>query len=62
MICKYQTIVVVVGIGLTQWLGWWWADPFAALLIVPYVTWEAFHAGRDAWNAKPSEAEGVTDE
>lgn len=48
MICEYQTIVVLIGIGLTQWQGWWWADPVAALLIVPYVAWEAFHAGRDA--------------
>ena len=41
MICQYQTIVVLAGIGLTQWMGWWWADPVAALLIVPYVAWEA---------------------
>ena len=50
MICEYQTIVVLVGIGLVQWQGWWWADPIAALLIVPYVAWEAFNAGRDARN------------
>ena len=30
MICQYQTIVVLAGIGLTQWMGWWWADPVAA--------------------------------
>ena len=49
MICEYQTIVALIGIGLVQWQGWWWADPVAALLIVPYVAWEAFEAGRDAW-------------
>jgi cation diffusion facilitator family transporter len=49
MICEYQTIVVLIGIGLVQWQGWWWADPIAALLIVPYVAWEAYEAGRDAW-------------
>lgn len=48
MICEYQTIVVLVGIGLVQWQGWWWADPVAALLIVPYVAWEAYESGRDA--------------
>ncbi len=57
MICEYQTIVVLVGIGLVQWQGWWWADPVAALLIVPYVAWEAFEAGRDAWHVTPSEVE-----
>lgn len=56
MICEYQTIVVLVGIGLVQWQGWWWADPVAALLIVPYVAWEAFEAGRDAWDVDPSNA------
>ncbi|MCO6042732.1 cation transporter [Aeoliella sp. ICT_H6.2] len=49
IICEYQTIVVLVGIAFVQWKGWWWADPVAALLIVPYVAWEAFHAGRDAY-------------
>ena len=57
MICEYQTIVVLVGIGLVQWQGWWWADPVAALLIVPYVAWEAFEAGRDAWKVDPSNGE-----
>ena len=49
MICEYQTIVVLIGIALVQWQGWWWADPVAALLIVPYIAWEAYEAGRDAW-------------
>ncbi|TWT86707.1 ferrous iron efflux protein F [Pseudobythopirellula maris] len=52
MICEYQTIVVLAGIGLVQWQGWWWADPAAALLIVPYIAWNAFHAGRDAWTVQ----------
>ena len=25
------------GLGLSLWLGWWWADPVAALSIVPCV-------------------------
>lgn len=49
MICEYQTVVVLIGIGLVQWKGWWWADPIAALLIVPYVAWEAYESGRDAY-------------
>ena len=59
MICEYQTIVVLVGIGLTQWQGWWWADPVAALLIVPYVAWEGFEAGRDALAVDPETAAHV---
>lgn len=60
MICEYQTIVVLIGIGLVQWQGWWWADPVAALLIVPYVAWEAFHAGRDAYRVDPAPNENTT--
>lgn len=44
-ICLYQTVVVLAGLLLSKWLGWWWADPVAALLIVPYAAKE----GREAF-------------
>lgn len=44
-ICLYQTVVVLAGLLLSKWLGWWWADPLAALLIVPYAAKE----GREAF-------------
>lgn len=63
LICQYQTIVVLIGLILTQTVGWWWADPVAALTIVPYVAWEGFQATRDAWrinlNAADTEGPGV---
>lgn len=49
-VCLYQTVVVLAGLLLLNWLGWWWADPVAALLIVPYAAkegWEAFNKARD---------------
>lgn len=49
LICQYQTIVILIGLGLVEMFGWWWADPVAALAIVPYVAWEGFKAGRDAY-------------
>ncbi|MCH2547482.1 MAG: cation transporter [Alphaproteobacteria bacterium] len=49
LICQYQTIVTLTGLGLVEAFGWWWADPVAALAIVPYVAWEGFKAGRDAF-------------
>ncbi len=61
LICEYQTIVVLAGIGLTQWMGWWLADPVAALLIVPYVAWEAFEATKDARSVEPEEADATAD-
>lgn len=55
MICEYQTVVALAGLGLAKWMGWWWADPVAALLIVPYVAWEGFEAAKDAWHTDPSQ-------
>lgn len=43
-ICLYQTIVVLIGLLLVNQLGWWWADPAAALLIVPYALKEGLEA------------------
>ena len=48
-VCLYQTIAVLAGLLAVQYLNWWWADPVAALLIVPYALkegWEAFKNGR----------------
>lgn len=48
-ICLYQTVAVLAGLLAARYFGWWWADPAAALLIVPYALkegWEAFRKGR----------------
>jgi divalent metal cation (Fe/Co/Zn/Cd) transporter len=34
-----------VGLGLSSWLGWWWADPAAALVIGAL----AIREGLEAW-------------
>ena len=47
-ICLYQTVVVLAGLLLVRYLDWWWADPVAALLIVPYALKEAWHAYKNA--------------
>ena len=33
MICAYLSIALLVGLSLNALLGWWWADPAAALVI-----------------------------
>lgn len=43
-ICLYQTIAVLGGLLAVRYLGWWWADPVAALLIVPYALKESREA------------------
>lgn len=48
-VCLYQTIAVLGGLLAVRYLDWWWADPVAAFLIVPYALkegWEAFQNGR----------------
>lgn len=37
LVCSYLSLTLLVGLGANAWLGWWWADPFAALLMVPWL-------------------------
>ena len=31
--CALTSAAALLGVGLNAWLGWWWADPAAALII-----------------------------
>jgi divalent metal cation (Fe/Co/Zn/Cd) transporter len=46
--CFYLSAVVLVGLALNAALHWWWADPLAALAIIPFLGLEA----RDAWQGR----------
>lgn len=46
LVDAYLAAAVLVGVVLNGWLGWWWADPLAGLVIVYYGVRE----GREAWN------------
>lgn len=46
--CAYLSAVVVVGLTLNAALGWWWADPVAALGVVVFLVLE----GRAALTAQ----------
>ena len=45
-ICFYLSGILLAGLGLNAWLGWWWADPVAALAMVPLIGWEGIEAVR----------------
>jgi divalent metal cation (Fe/Co/Zn/Cd) transporter len=45
-ICAYLSAVTLAGLLLNWVLGWWWADPVAALAMVPLVLHEAAEAWR----------------
>jgi divalent metal cation (Fe/Co/Zn/Cd) transporter len=44
--CWYLSVVVLAGIGLNALLGWWWADPVAALAVVVLLVREGLEAWR----------------
>jgi divalent metal cation (Fe/Co/Zn/Cd) transporter len=45
-ICTYLSAILLGGLGLNALLGWWWADPLAALVMVPLIGKEGLEAVR----------------
>ena len=45
-LCTYLSAVLLVGLLLNAVLGWWWADPVAALAMVPIIANEGVEALR----------------
>lgn len=46
--CWWLSLAALVGVGLNGLLGWWWADPLAALVIAVLIVREA----RESWAGK----------
>jgi len=44
--CTYLSAILLGGLLLNAVFGWWWADPLAALLMVPFITKEGIEALR----------------
>jgi divalent metal cation (Fe/Co/Zn/Cd) transporter len=47
-LCAYLSVIALVGLGINAIWHIWWADPIAALVIVPLILWE----GREAMRGK----------
>lgn len=45
-LCTYLSAILLGGLLLNALLGWWWADPIAALIMVPIITKEGIEALR----------------
>jgi divalent metal cation (Fe/Co/Zn/Cd) transporter len=43
-ICAWLSAILLAGLVLNAWLGWWWSDPVAALLMVPLIAKEGLEA------------------
>jgi divalent metal cation (Fe/Co/Zn/Cd) transporter len=50
-ICAYLSIALLVGLGANALLGWWWADPVAALVIAAVAARE----GSESWKGRHCE-------
>lgn len=48
IVCAWLSATTLVGLGLNALLGWWWADPVAALAMLPLIVRE----GVEAWRAE----------
>jgi len=44
--CVYLSAILLLGLVLNAALGWWWADPTAALIMVPLIAKEGAEAIR----------------
>ncbi len=42
--CVYLSAILLAGLVLNAAFGWWWADPTAALIMVPIIAKEGFDA------------------
>ncbi len=54
--CGYLSAILLAGLVSNAWLGWWWADPVAALVMVPIIMKE----GIDALNGRPCSCASTT--
>lgn len=45
--CALTSAATLLGVGLSSWLGWWWADPAAALIIAALAVREGLEAWED---------------
>lgn len=45
-LCSWLSVILLAGLILNATVGWWWADPVAALGIA----WLALREGREAWS------------
>jgi divalent metal cation (Fe/Co/Zn/Cd) transporter len=50
-LCAYLSAILLVGLILNATVGWWWADPIAALAIAAL----AVNEGREGWRGETCE-------
>lgn len=46
LMCDLQDLTLLFGLGLNALFGWWWADPIAALFLIPFFLREGWESIR----------------
>lgn len=46
LVCSYLSFTLLLGLGANALAGWWWADPVAAFLMVPWLVEEGLEGLR----------------
>jgi divalent metal cation (Fe/Co/Zn/Cd) transporter len=41
-VCSYLSLALLAGVGLYVLFDWWWADPIAALAMLPVILWQGW--------------------
>jgi cation diffusion facilitator family transporter len=45
--CAWLSVTTLAGLILNAMLGWWWADPLAALVLIPFIVREGLEGIRN---------------
>jgi divalent metal cation (Fe/Co/Zn/Cd) transporter len=62
LLCTYLSGVLLLGLLLNAWLGWWWADPLVGLVVAGLALREGIEAWRgDACECAPALAANDAD-
>jgi len=48
IVCAYLSFTLLLGLALNALLGWWWADPVAAIFMLPVLIKEGYEAVKEA--------------
>ena len=51
IVCAYLSFTLLLGLTLNALFGWWWADPVAAMLMLPVLVKEGHEAIKEAREA-----------
>jgi Cation efflux family len=47
-VCSYLSLALLLGVGAYAAVGWWWADPLVALVMLPVILWQGWETLAEA--------------